>query len=216
MTKHTAIYLRVSTKSQDTASQEPDLRRWAEDHKGETVRWYRDKFTGKTMDRPGFGKLLADVEAGKVARVVVWRLDRLGRTAKGLTALFEDLLARKVDLVSLKDGLDLETPAGPADGQRAGERGGVRDGGAGRADLGRPGGGAGGGQDVGRLAEGPAAEGDGGAGGGGAADGRRGAGGDGDRAGDGAEPADDLPGARGRGRNAPAAPRKRRRGRFAG
>ena len=112
MSKHTAVYLRVSTKSQDTASQEPDLRRWAEDHKGETVRWYRDKFTGKTMDRPGLGRLLADVEAGKVARVVVWRLDRLGRTARGLTALFEDLLARKVNLVSLKDGLDLETPAG--------------------------------------------------------------------------------------------------------
>src|SRR4051812_11831030 len=64
------------------------------------------------MDRPGFDRLLADVAAGKVARIVVWRLDRLGRTAKGLTALFEDLSARGVDLVSLKDGLDLATPAG--------------------------------------------------------------------------------------------------------
>jgi DNA invertase Pin-like site-specific DNA recombinase len=55
---------------------------------------------------------MADVNAGKVARVVVWRLDRLGRTASGLTALFEDLLRLKVDLVSVKDGLDLETLAG--------------------------------------------------------------------------------------------------------
>ena len=113
LARHTAIYLRVSSRSQDTQSQEPDLRRWAEAQAGESpVRWYRDKFTGKTMDRPGFNRLVADVEAGKVARVVVWRLDRLGRTAKGLTALFDDLLARGVDLVSLKDGLDLETPAG--------------------------------------------------------------------------------------------------------
>ena len=113
MAKHTAIYARVSSRSQDTQSQEPDLKRWVEaQDKQQPVRWYRDKFTGKTMDRPGFNRLLADVEAGKVARVVVWRLDRLGRTAKGLTALFEDLLARGVDLVSLKDGLDLETPAG--------------------------------------------------------------------------------------------------------
>ena len=113
MANHTAIYLRVSSRSQDTHSQEPDLKRWAEAQGAETpVRWYRDKFTGKTMDRPGFNRLVADVEAGKVARVVVWRLDRLGRTAKGLTALFDDLLARGVDLVSLKDGLDLETPAG--------------------------------------------------------------------------------------------------------
>jgi len=113
LARHTAIYLRVSSRSQDTHSQEPDLRRWAQAlPDDQTVRWYRDKFTGKTMDRPGFNRLVADVEAGKVARVVVWRLDRLGRTAKGLTALFEDLLARGVDLVSLKDGLDLATPAG--------------------------------------------------------------------------------------------------------
>jgi DNA invertase Pin-like site-specific DNA recombinase len=108
----TAVYLRVSTRSQDTASQEPDLKRWAREHPDDTIKWYRDKFTGKTMDRPGFTKLLADVAAGKVKRIVVWRLDRLGRTAKGLTALFEDLIQRSVDLVSLKDGLDLATPAG--------------------------------------------------------------------------------------------------------
>ena len=40
------------------------------------------------------------------------RLDRLGRTAAGLTALFEDLRRRKIGLVSVRDGLDLETPAG--------------------------------------------------------------------------------------------------------
>jgi DNA invertase Pin-like site-specific DNA recombinase len=40
------------------------------------------------------------------------RLDRLGRTAKGLTSLFDDLIRWKVNLVSLKDGLDLSTPAG--------------------------------------------------------------------------------------------------------
>jgi DNA invertase Pin-like site-specific DNA recombinase len=113
LSKITAIYLRVSSRSQDTQSQEPDLKRWVEAQaKDQAVRWYRDKFTGKTMDRPGFNRLVADIEAGKVARVVVWRLDRLGRTAKGLTALFEDLLGRGVDLVSLKDGLDLVTPAG--------------------------------------------------------------------------------------------------------
>ena len=113
MAKTIAIYLRVSSRSQDTQSQEPDLKLWAQSQgKDQPVRWYRDKFTGKTMDRPGFNRLVTDIEAGKVARVVVWRLDRLGRTAKGLTALFEDLLARGVDLVSLKEGLDLATPVG--------------------------------------------------------------------------------------------------------
>ena len=75
--KHTAIYLRVSSKQQDHASQMPDLERWAAAHDGEVV-WYKDKFTGKTMDRPGMERLLTDLRAGKVERIVVWRLDRLG------------------------------------------------------------------------------------------------------------------------------------------
>ena len=52
------------------------------------------------------------MRAGNVTSIVVWRLDRLGRTASGLTALFDELLTRKVNLVSLKDGVDLSTPAG--------------------------------------------------------------------------------------------------------
>jgi len=47
-----------------------------------------------------------------VSQVVVWRLDRLGRTASGLTTLFDELRNRKVNLVSIKDGLDLSTAAG--------------------------------------------------------------------------------------------------------
>jgi len=111
MSKHVAIYARVSTRRQDTRSQEPDLKRWAE-AQDEPVRWYRDKFTGTTMDRPGWKKLEADIRAGKVEAVVVWRLDRLGRTARGLTALFDDLQSRHVGLISLREGLDLSTPAG--------------------------------------------------------------------------------------------------------
>lgn len=109
--KHIAIYIRVSSKKQDTRSQQPDLERWAAAQDTPVV-WYRDKFTGKTMDRPGWSKLQAAVERGAVASVLVWRLDRLGRTAKGLTALFVDLQERGVGLVSLREGIDLATPAG--------------------------------------------------------------------------------------------------------
>lgn len=109
--RHTAVYLRVSSKSQDMASQEPDLRRYCE-AQGEPAEWYRDQFTGKSMDRKGWNRLMADVVAGKVSKVVCWRLDRLGRTARGLTALFAELVERKVNLVSLRDGVDLNTSAG--------------------------------------------------------------------------------------------------------
>jgi DNA invertase Pin-like site-specific DNA recombinase len=109
-----AIYIRVSSKSQDTRSQEPELASYAERErdKGKTVEFFRDSFTGKVMDRPGWSKLMAGVYSGSIDTIACWRLDRLGRTAKGLTALFDDLRVRKVNLVSLRDGVDLSTAAG--------------------------------------------------------------------------------------------------------
>jgi DNA invertase Pin-like site-specific DNA recombinase len=107
-----AIYLRVSSnKGQDTKSQEPDLQTWAR-AQAEAVACYKDKFTGTTMERPGLERLLADVRSGKVKKVCVWRLDRLGRTAKGLLTLLDELQALGVGFVSLREGFDLGTPAG--------------------------------------------------------------------------------------------------------
>ena len=113
MPRTIAIYLRVSHRQQDTRSQEPDLKRWAEAYaNGDPVKWYSDKFTGKTMERPGWRRLEADMIAGKVSKIVVWRLDRLGRTAAGLTALFEDLQRRNIGFEALRDKVDLSTAAG--------------------------------------------------------------------------------------------------------
>jgi DNA invertase Pin-like site-specific DNA recombinase len=111
MMKHVAIYARVSTNAQDTKSQEPELKRWASSQDAPVV-WYKDSVSGKSMDRPGWRKLESAIRRGQVSSVVVWRVDRLGRTAKGLTALFDDLQTKRVNLVSLRDGLDLSTPAG--------------------------------------------------------------------------------------------------------
>lgn len=108
----TAIYVRVSSKGQDAASQLGELERWARAQGDESCVWYRDTFTGTTMDRAGWNDLWQGVVTGRIDRIAVWRLDRLGRTASGLTTLFEDLVRRKVNLVSLRDGMDLSTPAG--------------------------------------------------------------------------------------------------------
>jgi DNA invertase Pin-like site-specific DNA recombinase len=109
--KWIAVYLRVSSKTQDHRAQQPDLERWAAAQDLPVV-WYKDKASGKSMQRPGWAKLERDMQAGKVSTIVAWRIDRLGRTARGLTQLFDELIARKVNLVSMKDGLDLSTPAG--------------------------------------------------------------------------------------------------------
>ena len=111
MSKHIAIYLRVSTDKQTTKSQEADLKAWSANQSIPT-KVYRDTFTGRTLNRPGWNKIQAQLKLGNVKQVVVWRLDRLGRTARELTALFDDFIQQGIRLVSLKDGLDLSTPAG--------------------------------------------------------------------------------------------------------
>jgi DNA invertase Pin-like site-specific DNA recombinase len=113
MKKHLGVYLRVSTQQQDHRSQVSDLERWLEAFANDRpVLWYRDKQSGKSMDRPGWQKLESAIDAGQVEAVVCWRLDRLGRTASGLICLFDKLTARRVNLISLRDGVDLGTPAG--------------------------------------------------------------------------------------------------------
>src|ERR1700679_3127814 len=107
-----AIYCRVSSRSQDSANQKPDLQRWIDQNPDAPVKWYDDTFTGKTMDRPGWNRLWAAVERGEVKKIVVWRLDRLGRTVSGLSRTFEDLTGRGVTLVSLRDSFDLATTSG--------------------------------------------------------------------------------------------------------
>lgn len=109
--KHVAVYIRVSSTSQDHRSQLPDLERWAAAQDA-PVKWYTDKFTGRTMSRPGWAKLEADMQSGKISSIAVWKIDRLGRTTAGLATLFKELIARQINLVSLKDNVDLSTPGG--------------------------------------------------------------------------------------------------------
>lgn len=109
--KINAIYVRVSSGSQNIESQLPDLERWAESQDIEPT-WFIEKKSGKTMDRPVWNKLQQAIDNNKVSRLVVWRLDRLGRTASGLTKLFEELNEAKVQFISIKDKIDLSTVAG--------------------------------------------------------------------------------------------------------
>ena len=64
--QHVAMYCRVSQteREQDVRSQLPDLERWAA-AQDQPVRWYKDQFTGKTMDRPGWIGCNLQSTAGK-------------------------------------------------------------------------------------------------------------------------------------------------------
>jgi DNA invertase Pin-like site-specific DNA recombinase len=109
-----AVYVRVSSNQQETKSQELDLKSWAarQEEQAESVEFYRDKATGTNFNRDGWRKLEADLAAGKVNRLTVWRLDRLGRTAGETIRLLDDLEAKGIGFLSLRDGFDPSTPAG--------------------------------------------------------------------------------------------------------
>lgn len=110
MAKHIAIYVRVSGDRQKHASQMMALEAWAKQQEL-PVKWYYDTFTGRTQQRPGWQQLEHDLRAGKLAQLVCHKLDRLGRTARELLALFDVLRNRKVQLIVVAAGImGLDTP----------------------------------------------------------------------------------------------------------
>jgi DNA invertase Pin-like site-specific DNA recombinase len=90
------------------------LKAWAaqQEAKGEMVAWYRDKASGTNFNRKDWQRLEADLTAGKITRLAVWRLDRLGRTAGETIRLLDQLEATGVGFLSLRDGFDPSTPSG--------------------------------------------------------------------------------------------------------
>ena len=76
-----AAYVRVSTKHQKTDSQEQEIRTWLGNNGYDLsqVEWYRDKESGKTLKRPEFDRLQADIFDGRIESVICWKLDRLSR-----------------------------------------------------------------------------------------------------------------------------------------
>ena len=97
-------YARVSTEDQSLALQLDALKKAGCD------RVFTDKLGGARSDRPGLNAALSHVRAGDA--LVVWKLDRLGRSVKSLVDLVNTFEARGVHFKSLTDGIDTKTPAG--------------------------------------------------------------------------------------------------------
>lgn len=97
-------YVRVSTNDQNTA-----LQRNALNGSGcELI--FEDKISGKTSDRPGLKKVLRTLSKGDT--LVVWKLDRLGRSMRHLVVLVEELRDRGINFRSVTDSIDTSTPMG--------------------------------------------------------------------------------------------------------
>lgn len=97
-------YVRVSTNDQNT-----DLQRNALNCAGcELI--FEDKISGTKAERPGLKKLLRTLSEGDT--LVVWKLDRLGRSMRHLVVLVEELRERGINFRSLTDAIDTSTPMG--------------------------------------------------------------------------------------------------------
>jgi len=111
----TALYARVSTadKGQDPEMQLRELREYCE-RRGWTVsaEYVDVGVSGAKDSRPQLNKLMADAKQRRFDAVLVWKLDRFGRSLKHLVSALAEFEALGVAFASLRDAFDLTTPAG--------------------------------------------------------------------------------------------------------
>jgi len=110
--KKVAGYIRVSKREQDYETQHQMVLDYCKNHNYELYELYKDKFTGKEFSRPDFDRMLADMRDRKFNVIVVYKLDRIGRSLKHLLNLFEEFKNREVEFVSLTQNFDTSTPEG--------------------------------------------------------------------------------------------------------
>jgi len=97
-------YMRVSTDDQDFKLQQDALERAGVDY------IFSDKMTGATMDRPGLKRAVKVMRPGD--KLVVWRLDRLGRSTMGVLDAVKNMEEAGIELVSMSESIDTTTPMG--------------------------------------------------------------------------------------------------------
>jgi DNA invertase Pin-like site-specific DNA recombinase len=110
----TAIYCRVSTDKQSHDSQLLDLRGYCQRRGWTNLAEYSDTITGSKFTRRGLDALFTEVRKGKMARIVVYKLDRMGRSLAHLAQLIAELTAHGTALVCTSQGIDTSdsNPAG--------------------------------------------------------------------------------------------------------
>jgi len=76
------------------------MRRWS------NLAFYQDKLSGAEVARPELDRMMRDVRAGQIERVICFKLDRLGRSVSHLALLMEELIRLNVPLIATTQGID--------------------------------------------------------------------------------------------------------------
>jgi DNA invertase Pin-like site-specific DNA recombinase len=108
----TAIYARVSTDEQTTDNQVIKLEQVAERNGWEVEAIYADTISGAKSKRPQLDKLMKAVMRKEIDMVMVWSVDRLGRSLQHLTTLLSDIESKGIDLYLHQQNIDTSTPSG--------------------------------------------------------------------------------------------------------
>ncbi len=109
-----AAYIRISSGSQNKASQCAEVKKWlsAHGHDLEAVQWFEDAESGADLERQGFKDLEAAIFAGTIKTVVVWKLDRLARSMLDGINTLSAWCSKGVRVVSVTQQIDLSGPVG--------------------------------------------------------------------------------------------------------
>src|SRR5271166_6042586 len=99
-------YARVSKEEQNPAMQMAALK------KAGCEKIFKDELSGATTKRPALLRCLKKLEPGDT--LIVWKLDRLGRSLRDLITMLDDLKQRGVKFRSLTEAIDTDTPTGRA------------------------------------------------------------------------------------------------------
>ena len=110
-----AIYGRQSIDKKDSISIESQFEFCRYELKGGEAKEYKDKgYSGKNIERPDFQRLLRDIRAGLIRRVIVYKLDRISRSIVDFAKLMELFKQYNVEFVSCTEKFDTSTPMGRA------------------------------------------------------------------------------------------------------
>lgn len=114
MTTRIALYTRVSTAHQNDSMQIDELRELCERSEWQITSEYREKVSGtKSVDeRAALKSLLDDARKRRFDKIVVWSVDRLGRSMVHLTSVLQELHDLNISIYSWQQNLDTETVQG--------------------------------------------------------------------------------------------------------
>ena len=109
-----AIYSRVSTAQQSDDAQVQELLDLCRRSHWELASIYREKASGtkREDERPALKGMLDDARSRRFHKVVVWSVDRLGRSMRHLIRVLGELKDVQVDVLSYKQGIDTSTMHG--------------------------------------------------------------------------------------------------------